>query len=204
MHGAGIERRGVLGAAALVMSGPLQAWAAGVKPKVIIQTSHGDIVVALEAEKAPITSANFLRYVDAHKYDGGSFYRASRTPGSPKDGTIEGGPSPTARRFAPIAHESTRLTGLRHRTGTISIARNAPGTATADFFICASPEPYLDAHPGAPGDNEGFAAFGHVVQGMDVVRAILALPANGKPLTPEMKGQMLDPPVPILSMKRSA
>lgn len=204
MDRAGIGRRGLLGAAGLLVAAPLPARAAAAKPRVVIQTDHGAIVVELEAEKAPITSANFLRYVDAHKYDGGSIYRASRTKGVKGAGSIQGGPAARVRRFAPIAHESTRTTGLRHRAGTISVARNAPGTATADFFICASPAPYLDAHPGAPGDNQGFAAFGTVVEGLVIVRKILALPTTGTPLVPTMKGQMLNPPVQILSMKRSA
>jgi len=197
-----IGRRGLLGGAGLLIAPKARAGAAS-KPKVVIQTGRGMIVVELEAQKAPITSANFLRYVDANRYDGGTIYRASRDVGAPSHGTIEGGPSDFVRRFPPIPHESTRMTGLRHRTGTISLARNAPGTATGDFFICASPEPFLDAHPGAPGDNLGFAAFGQVVQGMEIVRTILALPTHGKALTPMMKGQMLSPPVPIISMKRA-
>jgi peptidyl-prolyl cis-trans isomerase A (cyclophilin A) len=197
-----IARRSLLGAAGLLAVRPLRARAAAPKPKVVIHTDHGDIVLALEAEKAPITTANFLRYVDKKKYEGGSIYRASRTKGVAGAGSIQGGPPIRARRFAPIAHESTRLTGLKHKAGTISLARNAPGSATADFFICASPAPYLDAHPGAPGDNQGFAAFGTVVQGLDIVRKILALPTKGAPSTPEMKGQILTAPVVILSMKR--
>jgi len=141
--------------------------------------------------------------VDGHRYDGGTFYRASRDPGSPGAGSIEGGPNPVARRFPPIPHESTTMTGLRHRAGTISLARNEPGTGTGDFFICASAEPYLDAHPGGHGDNLGFAAFGQVVQGMEVVRTILALKTNGKAEIAAMKGQMLNPPVSILSMSRA-
>ncbi len=198
-----IDRRGLLAAAGLLIARPLPALAAAAaKPRVTIQTGHGAIVVELEAEKAPITSGNFLRYVDAKKYDGGNFYRASRTPGMPKDGTIQGGPSPSARRYMPIAHESTTMTGLKHKAGAISLTRTAPGTATADFFICASALPYLDAHPGASGDNAGFAVFGHVVEGMAVVRTILALPTPGVAIVPAMKGQMLDPPVPIVSMRR--
>ena len=202
MDSASIGRRGLLGGAGLMLAGPGYA-AASAKPRVAIQTGRGVIVVELEAAKAPITSANFLRYVDSNRYDGGTIYRASRDVGAPTQGTIEGGPSDYARRFPPIPHESTRMTGLRHRAGTISLARNAPGTATGDFFICASAEPFLDAHPGAPGDNLGFAAFGQVVQGMEVVRAILALPTHGKAETAAMKGQMLSPPVPIVSMKRA-
>jgi peptidyl-prolyl cis-trans isomerase A (cyclophilin A) len=208
MDEARIGRRSLLGAAGLLMAAPLDAQAAGRKPRLVIQTSLGAIVVELEDQKAPITSANFLRYVDAHKYDGGTFYRASRTKGVKGAGSIQGGPPDRARRFAPIAHESTRKTGLRHKAGTISMARNAPGTATCDFFICASPMPYLDAHPGGPkaasgDDNEGFAAFGSVVQGMDVVKKILAQPANGFAPYPVMKGQMLEPRIPIVSLKRA-
>ncbi len=203
MDSARIARRRLIGAAGLLLAGSGHAAAATAKPRVTIQTGRGVIVVELEATKAPITSANFLRYVDAHRYDGGTIYRASRDVGAPHDGTIEGGPSDYVRRFPPIPHESTRMTGLKHKAGTISLARNAPGTATGDFFICASAEPFLDAHPGAPGDNQGFAAFGQVVQGMEVVRTILALPTHGKAETAAMKGQMLSPPVPIVSMTRA-
>jgi peptidyl-prolyl cis-trans isomerase A (cyclophilin A) len=205
MNDASIGRRGLLGAAGLLIANP--AWAAQskplAKPRVAIQTDHGMIVVELESGKAPITCANFLRYVDAHKYDGGTFYRASRTKGVKGAGSIQGGPPARVRRYAPIAHESTRLTGIKHRTGTISMARNAPGSATCDFFICASPQPYLDAKPGAAnGDNEGFAAFGGVVQGLDIVKKILALKADGPAAYEAMKGQMLNPPVKIIAMKR--
>jgi peptidyl-prolyl cis-trans isomerase A (cyclophilin A) len=200
MSETGIGRRGLLGVAGLLIAGPV--WAAAPKPRVAIQTDHGTIVVELENGKAPITAANFLRYVDARKYDGGTFYRASRTKGVKGAGSIQGGPPDRVRRFAPIAHESTRTTGIKHRAGTISMARNAPGTATCDFFICASPQPYLDAHAGAAGDNQGFAAFGGVVQGLDVVKTILALKADGPALYPAMKGQMLNPPVKIIGMKR--
>lgn len=202
MKGVMIGRRSLLAAAALWTLLPFQAEAASANPRVAIQTERGVIVVELEATKAPISSANFLRYVDAGKYNGGTFFRASRTPGSPGAGTIQGDAARDARLFRPIAHESTQVTGLRHKAGTISFARNAPGTATSNFFICASAQPYLDAHPGARGDNQGFAAFGHVVSGMPVVRKILALPTNGQASDPAMKGQILDPPVKILSMKR--
>jgi peptidyl-prolyl cis-trans isomerase A (cyclophilin A) len=204
MDSAKIGRRSLLGAAGLLVASPFPARAATRKPRVVIQTDHGAIVVELESDKAPITSANFLRYVDARKYDGGTFYRASRTKGVKGAGSIQGGPPVRVRRFAPIAHESTRMTGLKHRAGTISVARNAPGTATADFFICASPMPYLDAHPGAPGDNQGFAAFGTVVEGLAVVKKILALRSDGPAPFPVMKGQILNPPVQILGMKRLA
>ncbi|HQR89287.1 MAG: peptidylprolyl isomerase [Caulobacter sp. 12-67-6] len=202
MNNAWIARRSLLGGAGLLLASPLGAQAQTAKPRVAIQTSHGVIVVELEDKKAPITSANFLRYVDKKKFDGGSFYRASRARGAPEKGSIQGGPSYRTRRFAPIAHESTRLTGIRHKAGAISMARNEPGSATADFFICASPMAYLDARPGAPGDNQGFAAFGTVVKGMDVVRKILASKTDGVPQNPSMKGQMINPPVAMVSVRR--
>jgi len=202
MNDAWIARRSLLGGAGLLLGGPLGAYAQTARPRVAIQTSHGVIVVELEDKKAPITSANFLRYVDKKKFDGGSFYRASRAKGAPEKGSIQAGPSIRTRRFAPIAHESTKLTGIRHKAGTISMARNEPGSATADFFICASPMAYLDAKPGAAGDNQGFAAFGTVVKGMDVVRKILASKTDGVPQNPSMKGQMINPPVAIVSVRR--
>lgn len=202
MNGASIGRRGVLGAAGLLLGRP--ALAAGVKPKVAMQTGRGLIVVELESKAAPITSANFLHYVTTKLYDGGQIYRASRTPNEPTHGTIQGWPDVHFRRYPPIEHESTLKTGLKHDTGTISMGRYAPGSATADFFICASPEPYLDADPDRPGDKEGYSAFGQVVEGIEIVQKILSLPTNGKAYFKAMKGQILTNPVPIISMKRIA
>ena len=167
-------------------------------------TDKGAIVLELEPAKAPLTSANFLRYVDARRFDGASFYRASRDKENPSVGLIEGGlQNDPARLFPPIAHESTTQTGLRHVNGTISMARYAPGTATADFFICVGPAPYLDADPNETGDNAGFAAFGQVVEGMDAVKVILALPTNGFARNPVMRGQILSPPVAIITARRT-
>jgi peptidyl-prolyl cis-trans isomerase A (cyclophilin A) len=195
-----IGRRGVIAGAGLLLA---RRAFAQTKPKVVVQTGQGRMVLELEAEKAPITVANFLHYVDTGRYDGASIYRASRAPGAPTIGIIEGGlQNDPAKLFAPIAHESTTMTGLAHVDGTISMARDAPGTATADFFICCGPASYLDANPSAPGDNAGYAAFGTVIEGMDVARAILALPTPGKALNPAMEGQILDPPVAIAAMKR--
>ena len=140
MDSASIGRRSLLGGAGLLLAGPGYA-AASAKPRVAIQTGRGVIVVELEAAKAPITSANFLHYVDTQLYDGGLFYRASRTPGAPREGTIVGGPSRKVHPYPPIAHESTTKTGLRHRTGTISVGRYAPGTATTVGVAPASPKP---------------------------------------------------------------
>jgi peptidyl-prolyl cis-trans isomerase A (cyclophilin A) len=190
--------------AGLVMALPQATLAANGKPRVMIKTGRGPIIVELEAQKAPLTSANFLRYVDAHAYDGGSFFRAARSPDNPKEGTIVGAPAAKVRPFPPIAHESTTKTGLRHRNGTLSLGRFDPGTATDNFFICVGDQPYLDAHPGEPGDNLGYAAFGQVVEGMAVVEKILSLPTNGATKFKDQRGQWLKPPVPIVSMRRSA
>jgi peptidyl-prolyl cis-trans isomerase A (cyclophilin A) len=205
----GIGRRTLLGGAGLALSlpalaRPARGLAATAKPRVVLKTDHGTIVVELEDRRAPLTSQNFLRYVDAGKYDDGAFYRAARTPGVPGDGTIVARPSAKSHPFPPIGHESTTMTGLRHRAGTISLGRFAPGSATADFFICAADEPYLDAHPEAKGDNLGYAAFGQVVSGMGTVKRILAAHCSRKAPFPEQRGQWLDPPVAILSAKRAA
>jgi peptidyl-prolyl cis-trans isomerase A (cyclophilin A) len=203
MAGEWIGRRGVLGGAGLLAAGAASpVWAAPGKPRVAIKTTKGTMIVEVELQRAPITAANFLHYVDAAKYDGGAFFRAARTPGAPTEGTIVGRLAPRERPFPPIAHESTQKTGLRHRNGTISLGRFSPGSATSDFFICVGDQPYLDAQPGAPGDNLGYAAFGQVVQGMSAASRILASPANGKSPFPDQKGQWLSPTITILGMKR--
>ena len=193
-------RRRLLAAAGALASSP--AWAQAGGTRVQLLTDQGKILVELADEKAPITVANFLRYVDARRMDGAVFYRASRAPGAPTVGLIEGGVKDASKLFPPIAHESTLTTGLRHVDGTLSMARFAPGTAVSDFTICCGAAPYLDAHPDASGDNLGYAAFGQVIEGMDVVRAILAMPTAGVAQNPVMQGQILDPPVSILSAVR--
>ncbi len=201
--GAGPRRRELLAAA-----GALAAWPAWPQPatgtvRVDLRTGAGLIGLELYAAKAPITVANFLAYVDARLYDAATIYRALRTPGAPLSGLIQGGARlDPSRLIAPIAHEPTSQTGVSHKDGTLSLARRAPGTATSDFFICVGDAPYLDADPKAPGDNLGFAAFGHVSNGMDIVRIILALPTSPTAGGPDMAGQMLDPPVPIVSARR--
>ena len=203
MSGDRIGRRSVLGSAGLLLASAIQARAADAKPKVVITTDHGVMVVELEAQRAPLTATNFLHYVDAAKYDNGTFYRAARNRGAPSGGTIVGGMPPGGHPYPPIAHESTTQTGLRHRNGTISLGRFSPGSATADFFICVGDQPYLDAHPGEKGDNLGYAAFGQVVQGMGVARRILAAPTGGHSPFPDQKGQWLTKPVKIISMRRA-
>ncbi len=173
------------------------------RPRVAMRTARGTIVVELEPGKAPLTCANFLRYVDAKAYDGGNFFRAARTPGMVKDGTIVGAPPAKVRPFPPIRHESTTRTGLKHLNGTLSLGRFAPGTATNNFFICVGDQPYLDANPREKGDNLGYAAFGRVVEGMSVVEKILSLPTNGETKFKDQAGQWLKPPVIINSMRRA-
>jgi peptidyl-prolyl cis-trans isomerase A (cyclophilin A) len=171
---------------------------------VAIDTSLGRIVVALDRTHAPVTTANFLHYVDAHRFDGESFYRAMQAPGMPGGGLIQAGVRSDARKlFPPIAHEPTSQTGLRNTAGAISMANAGPGTARADFFILLSEIPSLDAG-GPGGDANGFAVFGRVVEGMDVAKRIFEAPVSPTKGEGAMKGQMLDPPVKIVKAARVA
>jgi peptidyl-prolyl cis-trans isomerase A (cyclophilin A) len=166
---------------------------------VAIDTSLGRIVIALDRGRAPITTANFLHYVDSHRFDGETFYRANHTGGG---GLIQAGVRSDARKlFAPIAHEPTSQTGLHNVAGAISMANSGPGTARGDFFILLSDMPGLDAN-GPGGDANGFAAFGHVVEGMDVVKKISEAPVSPTKGEGAMKGEMLDPPVKIVKAAR--
>jgi peptidyl-prolyl cis-trans isomerase A (cyclophilin A) len=163
---------------------------------VAIDTSAGRIVVALDETHAPVTTANFLHYADTHRFDGESFYRAMHIGDG---GIIQGGIRSDGRKlFPPIAHEPTSQTGLHNVTGAISMANAGPGTARADFFILASDIPSFDATASDP----GFAVFGHVVEGMDVVKKILASPVSPTAGEGAMKGQMLDPPIRIIKVAR--
>jgi peptidyl-prolyl cis-trans isomerase A (cyclophilin A) len=191
----------------LLAAAALPGAALAADPFVRLHTPQGDIYLELFADKAPITVKNFLRYVDAKRFDGAVFFRASRPKGSTADnyGIVEGGlQNAPGKLFPPIAHESTARTGLSHTDGTISMARNAPGTATADFTICVGDQTYLDADPKDPAKNPGYAAFGRVVSGMDVVRKILVMPADPTKGVGVMKGEILAHPVPILTARRVA
>jgi len=171
---------------------------------VAIDTNLGRIVVALDRGRAPITTANFLRYVDTHRFDGQNFYRAMHmADGKGGDGgLIQGGITTDARKlFPPIAHEPTTQTGLHNVAGAISMANAGAGTAKADFFILLSDMPGLDAN-GPGGDATGFAAFGHVTEGMDVVKKIFDSPVSPTLGAGAMKGQMLDPKIRILKAAR--
>ncbi|WP_340316065.1 peptidylprolyl isomerase [Rhizorhabdus argentea] len=171
--------------------------------KVSLLTSEGPILLELEKERAPITTGNFLRYVDAKRFDNMTFYRAVNVPNAPELGLVQGGVHYDPRKMFPtIAHEPTTKTGVLHGDGTISMARSAPGTAAGDFFITIGQMDYMNADPSAPGDNAGYAAFGHVVEGMDVVKRILAAPRSPTLGEGMMKGQMLAAPVKIISARR--
>ena len=164
---------------------------------VAIDTSLGRILVALDRGRAPVTTANFLRYVDAHRFDGETFYRAMKFGAS--GGLIQGGIRSDSRKlYPPIAHEPTSQTGIKNVAGAISMANAGPGTARADFFILVGDMPSLDATTGQP----GFAAFGHVVEGMDVAKSILAAPVSPTAGKGPMKGQMLEPTVKIIKAER--
>lgn len=160
---------------------------------VTIETSKGKIVVELADEKAPITVKNFLRYVDAHRYDGGRFHRTVTMENQPdkkvKIEVVQAGVNPGLVKddFPPIKLERTSTTGLKHLDGVISMARSSPDSATSDFFICIGNQPSLDFGGARNPDGQGFAAFGRVVKGMDVVRAIQGSPAEGQTLAPPIK-----------------
>lgn len=198
-------RRTLLATLATLALLPASASAAPAKapaaaaPRVRLITGLGPIVIQVDPRHAPITSGNFLRYVDAGKLDGTTFYRAARAKGGPKDGLVQGGIQHSLpRSFAPIKHEPTSQTGLKHVDGTVSMARDAPGTAMGDFFIVVGPGQYLDATRKDP----GYAAFGHVVSGMDVVRKILAAKTFTGGWSSETVGQSIMKPIPIVSAKR--
>ena len=160
--------------------------------KVALDTSAGRIVLALDRGHAPITTANFLKYVDAGRFNGESFYRAMKF--GENGGLIQAGITSDARKLYPaIEHEPVSKTGIKHVAGTVSMAAFSPGTAKADFFILTSDAPSFDA---------SFAAFGYVVEGLDVVKTIQAAPTSPTKGEGVMKGQMLDPAVKITKASR--
>ena len=158
----------------------------------------GDITIELHQKKAPITVANFLSYVDAHLYNNTSFFRAVTLKNQPdnkiKIEVIQGGDVDSTKEFAPIPMESTKQTGIVHQNGTMSMARSAPASATCNFFICINDQPSLDYGGKRNPDGQGFAAFGKVIKGMDVVKKI-------QQLYPK-QGQYFKPVVKIISITR--
>jgi peptidyl-prolyl cis-trans isomerase A (cyclophilin A) len=158
--------------------------------RVLIETELGNIEAEIEVERAPVTAGNFLRYVDADFYDGGIWHRTVLPDNQPDNDiwieVIQGGVCPEREdeRFAPIPLERTTITGLSHRDGTISMSRFSPDSAVSDIFICIGDQPSLDFGGLRNPDGQGFAAFGQVTQGMDVVRAIQHSAHEEQRLTP--------------------
>jgi peptidyl-prolyl cis-trans isomerase A (cyclophilin A) len=176
--------------------------------RVAMVTEQGTITLDLDHKRAPITTRNFVTYVDQRRLDGIVFYRAMRLAwGEQPNGLIQTGTRGDPRReLGPIAHEPTSQTGVLHKAGAISMARWAPGTAKGDFSILLSDMPGLDADPASanPELQAGFAAFGYVVSGMDVVRKIWDQPLSSTQGERVMKGQMLERPVKVLTVRRVA
>jgi peptidyl-prolyl cis-trans isomerase A (cyclophilin A) len=167
-------------------------------PQVIIQTGLGDIRVEIFIDQAPVTAENFLRCVDGGLFAEAAFYRVVRMDNQPnneiKIEVIQGGiRNQDVKRFPPIAHETTEQTGLLHKDGIISMARSAPGTASSEFFICVGDQPELDYGGRRNPDGQGFAAFGRVIKGLDIVKKIQQLPDEN---------QSLISPVPIRDIVR--
>ena len=163
--------------------------------RVALDTSEGRIVLALDRGRAPITTANFLAYVDQKKLNGETFYRAFKYGDG---GVIQGGARSAGKQLPTIAHEPTSQTGLSNKAWTIAMANSGPGTAGSDFFIMTTDIPAFDAK----GTDTGFAAFGRVIEGQEVVKAILAAPVSPTKGEGSMKGQMLEPTVKILKAER--
>lgn len=174
---------------------------------IVLVTELGEITVALETERAPITAANFLRYIDEDRYDDTRCYRAMRVEGSAEPaGFLQCGTQNHPDRILPsIAHEPTNETGLSHKDGALSMARFEPGTATGDFSIMIQDQRGLDAFPESddPDRRPGFAVFGYVTSGMDVVHAIHAEPLDPDAGEGFLKGQMLATPIRILDVRRA-
>ncbi|MEE9180644.1 MAG: peptidylprolyl isomerase [Vicinamibacteria bacterium] len=169
----------------IVGSGSVEA-----RPRVVIETELGDIKIEIYQDDAPVTAANFLKYVDGDHFRGASFYRVVRKGNQPdndiKIEVIQGGLDRGEHegRLPPIEHETTDKTGVLHKDGVISMARLAPGTASSEFFICVGDQPELDLGGRRNPDGQGFAAFGKVIEGMDVVRKIHQEPVDGQSLAP--------------------
>ena len=168
-------------------------------PIVVISSTKGDIVVELYPEKAPVTVENFLKYVDMDLFSPATFYRVVTMKNQPQNKVkievVQGGLwyTDTLLMLESITHETTEVTGIKHEHGTFSMARNEPGSATSEFFICVNDQPSLDHEGLRNPDEQGFSAFGKVIRGMDIVEMIHQ--------SPNMN-QMLTPPIEIKSIKR--
>ena len=183
---------------------------------IVIETALGEIEVELYPDRAPISVAQFLRYVDGGHYDGKSaFYRATHTAAGDAHDVVQGGMRslPMLVRdggeaeeeppFPPIPHETTLDTGIRNERGTLAYARGEPGTANTEFFFNVGDNFVLDTDAGDPTrDGFGYATFGRVVEGMEVLKEIHRLPTDAPAASEIVQGQILNDPVPILSMRR--
>jgi peptidyl-prolyl cis-trans isomerase A (cyclophilin A) len=158
---------------------------------IVIETELGAIEAEIDAVHAPVTGANFLKYVDAGLFEGGRFYRTVKPDNQPDNAVkievVQGGRAPGTEAFRPIPLERTSVTGLSHKDGNLSMARNGPNTATSDFSICVGDQPSLDFGGKRNPDGQGFAAFGRVTKGMDVVRRMQMQPSSAQRLTPPIR-----------------
>ena len=175
--------------------------------RVRVQTELGDIVIEVDPVKAPLTTANFLKYVDGGHYDGGIFHRTVKLDNQPespvKIEVIQAGVNPDRAKegFAAIPLERTNVTGILHKDGAVSMARGAADSATSGWFVCINDQPSLDFGGNRNPDGQGFAAFGRVVTGMDVVRKIQAAPSSTNRTT-NTEAQRLTPAIKILKAAR--
>ncbi|MET0292232.1 MAG: peptidylprolyl isomerase [Steroidobacteraceae bacterium] len=190
------------GVLALLVSVANAAEPAAPKTVVVLTTSLGEIRIALETERAPVTSQNFLKYVDSGRFDGISFYRALSYDKAGTEGLVQGGlQGKTRGALPPIAHESTVDTGLSHVDGAVSMARGSLGSARAEFFIVVGGMITYDGVPN--GGDPGFAVFGRVVSGMPLVRKMMRRPRSKEARSEHMQGQMLAEPVTIVTARRA-
>jgi peptidyl-prolyl cis-trans isomerase A (cyclophilin A) len=172
-----------------------------------VQTELGDILLELDPQRAPQTTANFLKYVDAGHYDGGTFHRTVRLDNQPespvKIEVIQAGvvADKAKQGFPPITLERTNVTGILHKDGVVSMARGTPDSATSGWFITINDQPSLDFGGARNPDGQGFAAFGRVVSGMDVVRKIQAAPSSAN-MSTNVEAQRLTPPIKIVKVSR--
>ena len=175
--------------------------------RVRVQTELGDIVIEVDPVKAPGTTANFLKYVDAGHYDGGIFHRTVKMDNQPestvKIEVIQAGVNPDRAKegFPAIPLERTSVTGILHKDSVVSMARGAPDSATSGWFVCINDQPSLDFGGNRNPDGQGFGAFGRVVTGMDVVRKIQAAPSSATRTT-NTEAQRLTPPIKIVKVAR--
>jgi peptidyl-prolyl cis-trans isomerase A (cyclophilin A) len=194
-----VSRRIVMVAAAAAMV------PGGSEPLVTLETPLGSILIRVQTSKAPVSGGDFLKYVTYGSYNGGRFFRVVRPDndhGTPPIDVVQGGVRPGAAVGAPVAHETTAVTGLRHLNGTVSLTRDKPGSGSgSEFFICVGDQPALDFGGRRNPDGQGFAAFGQVTDGMDLVRKIWGMDASGASDDKYTYGQILRRPVEIVTAR---